>query len=95
LLILCWPPFERSKNTIFSIFPSLDFFGIVEEFGNWNMMRADKVMRLWCRFPHCDSGLSLSRYAIYRTHGVVACAGTPKQHLSGRWLPPRGWTVRK
>jgi hypothetical protein len=23
------------------------------------------------------------------------CAGTQKQHLSGRWLPPRGWTFRR
>jgi hypothetical protein len=78
------PPFERSKNTIFSIFCSLDFFGLVEEFKNWKMMRADKVMQLLCLLWHCNSEWPLCRYAIHRNHGVVACAGTQQQHLSGR-----------
>jgi hypothetical protein len=32
----------------FAIFHSLDFFGLVEEFENLNMTRADKLMRLLC-----------------------------------------------
>jgi hypothetical protein len=35
----------------------------------------------------------LDFYVIHQTHGVAECSGTQKQHQSGRWLPPRGWTV--
>jgi hypothetical protein len=37
---------RMAKNTIFAIFHSLDFGGLVEEFEIWNLMRADKVMKL-------------------------------------------------
>jgi hypothetical protein len=36
-------------------FCSLDFFGLVEEIENWNMMRADEAMRPFRQFSHCDS----------------------------------------
>jgi hypothetical protein len=74
---------------------SLDFFRLVEEFDNWNMMRADKVIRPFFQSSHCNFEWSLGGYAIHRNHGVAACAGTQKLHLSGMWLPPRGWTVRR
>jgi hypothetical protein len=95
LFRLFWPPSERPKNTILPFSIRSFFGGLVEEFENWNMMRADKVMRLLCWSWHCDSEWSFGRYAIHQKHGDVACAGTQKQHLSGRWLPPRGWTVRR
>jgi hypothetical protein len=72
------------KNTIFAIFHSLDFFGLVDEFENWKELRANTLMRLFCWSWNCDSEWSLSRYVIHRNHGVAACAGTQKQHLSGR-----------
>jgi hypothetical protein len=92
---LSWPPSERSKKHDFCHFHSLDFFGLVEELRSWKVIRADKVMRLLCWSWHSNSELSLGRYAVHRNHGVVACAGTQKQHLSGRWLPPRRWTLRR
>jgi hypothetical protein len=57
------------------------------------VMRADKVIRPFCQAGHCNSEWSFGRYAIHRNHGAIACAGTQKQHLSGRWLPPRGCIV--
>jgi hypothetical protein len=65
-------------------FWSLDFFGLVEEIENWNVMRADKLMPPFFQSLHCDYELSLGRYAVHRNHGAIACAGTQKQHLSGR-----------
>jgi hypothetical protein len=57
------------------------------------VMRVDKVIRPFFQAWHCDSEWSLGRHAVHRNHGAVARAGTKEQHLSGRWLPPRGCTV--
>jgi hypothetical protein len=35
-------------------FWSLDFFGLVQEIENWNVMRADEVMRPFCYTLRCD-----------------------------------------
>jgi hypothetical protein len=44
LFRLSWPPYERYKKHTHNsaIFQSLDFLGLVEEFENWLMMRANK-----------------------------------------------------
>jgi hypothetical protein len=62
----------------------LDFFGLVEEIENWNVLRADKVMPQFYQSLHCNYERYLGFDAIHRNHGAVACAGTQKQHLSGR-----------
>jgi hypothetical protein len=92
LFRLSWPPSERPKKHDFC---SLDFFGLVEEIEIWIVMRADKMMQPFCRSSHFDYEWSLGRDAVHRNHGAIACAGTQKQHLSGRWLPPRGCTLPK
>jgi hypothetical protein len=50
-----WTPSERPKTRFFAISHSLDFFGLVEEFEKWIMIRALKMMRLLCRSSHCGS----------------------------------------
>jgi hypothetical protein len=76
------------------LFARLGFpFCLVEEIKKWNMMRTNKVIQKVCQSSHCSFEWFLGRCAVYRNHGVVACAGTQKQQLSVRWLPPRGCTV--
>jgi hypothetical protein len=84
--ILFWPSSTSIRTVKEHDLYSLDFFGLLEEIENGNMMRADKVMQLLCWSSQCDSEWSLGRYAIHWNHEVAACAGTQKQHLSGRWL---------
>jgi hypothetical protein len=50
------------------------------------MMWTNKMKSLMCHSFHGGSEPSLGRYAIHRSHGVVACAGTQQQRLNGRLL---------
>jgi hypothetical protein len=77
---------RTAKNHYFYHLPFARIFWLVEEIENWKMMRTNKTRRLLCQASHCGSEWSLGRYAIHRNHGLVACAGIQKQHLSGRWL---------
>jgi hypothetical protein len=83
---------NRTEKTYdFWHFPFARYFWLVEECENWSMMGANDMMHLFCWSLYCGSVWSLGRYAIHRNHGVAARAGTQKQHLSSRWLPPRRW----
>jgi hypothetical protein len=46
------------------------------------MIRTNKVIRQLCQSWHFNSEWTLGRYAIHRSHGVVARAWSQKQHLS-------------
>jgi hypothetical protein len=101
---------QKTRPFISAFFFSfVRLFWLIKDVENWSMMTKIKMIPPlhWCwqcgslrcapiiGSLQCGSDSYLGRCAIHRNHGVAACAGTHKQHQSGRWLPPRGWTVRR
>jgi hypothetical protein len=85
-----WPRSVRPKTRFLPFSIRLNMFSSGRN-RKLKTKRIKKVMRLLCQYLQRVSESLLGRYAVHRNHGAIACARTPKQHLSSRWLPPRGW----
>jgi hypothetical protein len=75
---------EKKKKHNYCHFVFVQIFWLVEKIENLNMILTNEGIRQLCQSSHCGSEGSLGSYTIHRYHGVVACAGTQKQHLSGK-----------